>query len=483
MKNIFKVVLLSGVFSITSCSNDLLTPFAPGTLEESVAIQNSSDLNRLMMTAYAYTPSSEIQFSSAFTDEVRKGNSNTGTGVNGELAFFVNASSSAPASIWNSHYGKLAYINRVIKFADLIVPSSANDLKVIQDLKAQALTMRAYSHIQLISFFSMNPKDRNALGVMHSNAVFPTTTQLGRATNGEIYDQIDKDLNDAVSLFTTSGVPFTASYANKNFALAMKARAYALQGDYVNALVFADKVIAESGVSLATASNYKAVFHTDNNSLTTEVLFKLERTAVDSKIGQLWSSNNSTVTGTAYYEIGTSLLSIIPTTDIRYSTILRDPSGLTLNPTIYPVGKHPGYSVSFPLLNDVKLSRISEMYFIKAEALVSQNDLSGAAAVIKTILDKRFATAQTLPVYADATAAWKDILKQRRIEFAFEGYRYIDLKRLGQLANEGVLRDANDFSFNGQVSLPTTDYRFTLPIPVSETNANKVIRNQQNNDY
>jgi hypothetical protein len=69
------------------------------------------------------------------------------------------------------------------------------------------------------------------------------------------------------------------------------------------------------------------------------------------------------------------------------------------------------------------------------------------------------------------------------MEFAYEGYRFIDLKRLGTLANEGISRDGRDCEINGACSLSVTDYRFALPIPADEINANSAIKGQQNPNY
>jgi hypothetical protein len=103
-------------------------------------------------------------------------------------------------------------------------------------------------------------------------------------------------------------------------------------------------------------------------------------------------------------------------------------------------------------------------------------------------LDKRFPVAQVLPVYTSATNAWKAILNQRRLEFAFEGYRFIDLKRLGVLAGAGIDRNPADYSSSSAnypaanpSNLPLTSPKFALPVPQDELNANPGI--QQNPGY
>jgi hypothetical protein len=134
-------------------------------------------------------------------------------------------------------------------------------------------------------------------------------------------------------------------------------------------------------------------------------------------------------------------------------------------------------------MNDLKIFRASEMYLIRAEAFVAQNSLDQAAALIKEIRDARFGVATAQPTFASQTAAYAAILNERRIELAFEGHRYLDLKRLGSVANQGVLKDPVDCAFNGACTLSADDFRFTLPLPIVEFNANPGIREQQNPGY
>lgn len=69
----------------------------------------------------------------------------------------------------------------------------------------------------------------------------------------------------------------------------------------------------------------------------------------------------------------------------------------------------------------------------------------------------------------------------RRKEFAFEGHRYLDIKRIGNEINVGVNRLAYDaLSFSAPLALPASDYRFTLPIPRSELSANPTITQNPN---
>jgi starch-binding outer membrane protein, SusD/RagB family len=81
-------------------------------------------------------------------------------------------------------------------------------------------------------------------------------------------------------------------------------------------------------------------------------------------------------------------------------------------------------------------------------------------------------------------ALLNEILLQRRLELAFEGDRFWDLKR----RNQGIERDAvkGDLANGGGTpyiftSLPAGDHRWNLPYPQREINFNPNMK--QNPDY
>lgn len=581
MKKTLSILLLSGSMALVSCDKELLTPYYPGALTEEVAIQNSADLQKLMNTAYGLmTPGSEIEFNSVFTDEVGIGYANGGQGLDDNFAFLLNSGSGSAAGIWSTHYSTLAIVNRVIIFADRVQAVDAADQVVIDKLKAEALTIRAHAHIQLISYFSENPKDRNKLGVMLANRVFAPGEFVGRSTNGELYDFIDADLVEAESLFVSSAATFNPIFASNNFVGALKARVSLLRGDYTNALLHANNVIANSGMTLAKTTEYKSVFHTDTNPSSVEVIFKLKKLVKQTKIGGIWASvSTSAISGSPFYEMGRSVFNLLNTTyaasvanqlitdiqsgknivipnhglklqdifmptvttnnlvagrcyfvasvidantitltrgvggaavtgltsatglsipvktaygDIRYSINVDATSVIDLNYASsadfrntdkITIGKYPGTSSNGLMVNDIKICRLSEMYFIKAEALAAQGQLSDAADAIQTIRNNRYSSSQPIVNYANVVEAYQDILKEKRLEFAYEGYRFLDLKRLGALANVSIDRDPKDCEINQACNLPMSDHRFTLPIPTIETNSNSIIKGQQNTGY
>ncbi len=530
MKKYLSYLLIASSVLMTSCDEDLTETFAPGQLTEELAIRTSSDLQRLLNSGYnILTNRTAPVFTSVFTDEATKGFNNGGQGVSGEIVFNIFPSSGAPTAIWQSNYFALARINRVIDKANTLVPVDATDAEFIQRVKAQALILRAYAHLNILAYFSPDTKSNTALAGILADRVIGVTETPQRTTNEAFYTLIHSDLDQGISILNSLVIPLPSTsvyvtnptgYANVRFAQGLKARAYAYKGDYTNAEIWADNVI-NSGIALANPTQYRQVFWTDNEPANTEVIFRLERTNVqntqDTNLHNGWCSIRPSVGGSPFYEIQRSLHNILNPSnlggeqiaanvpDVRASVIIA-PSSL-ISPTWQTdvdylssdrlvLHKHGGVatgavtsatSASNAFNNDHKIMRVSEMYLIKAECRVAANDFAGAATAIDAIRDARYGSDQAAPVYANATAAWKGVLDERRLELAFEGHRYIDIKRLGvQAGISGLDRDPRDYDGlnipgGNPVNLPINSHKWALPIPQSEINANGSL--QQNPGY
>ncbi len=524
MKTYFKFAIIALGVLFVSCNDDKLETFAPGALTEDVAIQTSADLSYLLNTAYnILTSRAEAESVSVFTDEVGIGFANGGQGKATEYIFTMNPGSNLPVSIWTNNYFALARINRVIVLADKIVPRSNDDAKVINRIKAEALTLRAYAHLTILGYFSPDPKNDNALAGIIANRVFlPEEKANPRATNAAFYSLIHSDLDQAISIFTTNATAFSNVYANVWFAKGLKARAYMYKGNYTSAETFANDVINNSGLTLATPAQYRSLFFSDNQASTAEVIFKLKRTANQNNqatnLHNAWVSVRPSAAGSPFYELSRALHNKVNPSNLPASGLSSTVQDVRANVLIAPsstvdanyqsstnylqsdrliINKHGGTTTGSSTWattasnannNDFKIMRLSEMYMIKAEARIAAGDLSGAATAVKAVRDARYGSAQTAPVYTSAQQAWGGVMDERRVEFAFEGFRFMDIKRLGTLANKGIDRDPADYSSStvnipaaAPSNLPLTSYKWALPIPQNELNVNPGI--QQNPGY
>jgi hypothetical protein len=483
-------ILFALIVSLFSSCEDAIDIVQPGELTPEVTFQTVGDLQLGLNGVYAFVSGENpIAFSTVFTDEVAIGFANGGQGLNGgEYVFNLNTGSDDAAAIWGSNYSLINRANRVIAGAALFTPAAANKA-AYDNIVAQAHILRAWGHFVLLSHFSTDLKNDAALGVIKVDFVPKTTDQLPRNTNGEVFALINADLN-FVSGLSTNALNADRTLVSRDFVKAFRARMAAYRGDYATASTLSSELIAAYPLTPRSATAA-----TENTSMflniwtdvaiptNNEVIFKLERVQGNRLINGIWASVNSTVSGSPFYEMSTSLYNLLNNpNDIRRRAYL-SPTSEPANKKIV-IGKYPG-SGGIVQLNDVKIFRSAEMYFIKAEALANAGDYAGSTAQLQLINEARFVagTAPVIPVATTETAAFAEILKQRRIELCFEGHRYLDLKRLGVRAGVTIDRAPEDCTVFNACSIPNTDYRFTMPIPAPEIGANAAIKPQQNPGY
>ncbi|MFY7899796.1 MAG: RagB/SusD family nutrient uptake outer membrane protein, partial [Chitinophagaceae bacterium] len=102
-----------------------------------------------------------------------------------------------------------------------------------------------------------------------------------------------------------------------------------------------------------------------------------------------------------------------------------------------------------------------ELYLNRAEARYRSGNEAGANADLNVIRTARI-TGFTPGAPLAGQALLDEILRQRMLEFAFEGQRFYDLKRYGLDISKS----------NPSVSMPATDYRILPRIPVTEVDGN-----------
>ncbi|MEO1652541.1 MAG: RagB/SusD family nutrient uptake outer membrane protein [Bacteroidota bacterium] len=484
MKKIY-ILLLGAIMTFGACENAIDIE-QPGRLSADIAFQSVDDLQLGVLGVYDnfdYTPA--ISFNSVFTDQIRIGFDNGGQGIATEYNFVLNPQSAISTALWTNYYGALNASTRVIEAAAAITPE-AEEQDDYNNILGQTHALRAWAHFELLTYFSTDLTDDNAPGTIILNFIPSLADELPRNTTGEVFAVIESDLSQAEALLTTQSDP---TFISLDFVTALRARIAAYRGNYTQADQFAASLLAN--YSLADTDQYSAMFLDEDN---TEIIFKLERAIGDNYDGQGatgsafaggWAGANfafvnSSVDGSPYYEMSTSLFNVIDPADVRFAVNI-DPTADFVN-NILPIGKYPGSSGQ-PLMNDLKVFRASEMMLIRAEAAADANDLTGAANFIDQIRDARFGSDQTAPTYATQAEAFAGILNERNIELAYEGFRWVDLKRLGARAGlTGINRDAGDCAVNGACFLGINDDRLrALPIPLVELDANSNI--QQNLNY
>lgn len=509
MNNIYKLSFIALIFAFTSC-DDVTDIDQPGRFSADIAYQNVEDLSLGLLGAYNEVDiTNMIGFASTFTDEISIGITNGGQGISdGRINYILDATSGAPASVWTNQYDAINSSTRLIEAAANITPDpdEPGQQFFYNIILAQAYCIRAWSHFNLFAYFSPSYTDDSALCAIAIDFVPSVDDQFGRNTVGEVVALINADLDRAESLFPGGQFQLPRTFMGPDFVTALRARLAAYREDYAQAGSLAEQLTDK--YPLADRTQYFNMYEDTDD---TEVIFKLERSVNDPYdaqatggggwAGALYAFVNATINGSPYFEMSRSLYNAFDPNDIRLERAL-DPSSTPdpnyqsnpnfENDDVLVIRKYPG-SDGQPLMNDLKVFRASEMVLIEAEAAAAQGDLAGAASFIKEIRDARLGTNTSMMNFVSAEEAFGAILDERRLEFCYEGHRYLDLKRLGARGKRDITRDPLDCQKYGACEdsdfYPTSSrqnensYKFTFPIPLVEQNGNAVIRDQQNPGY
>lgn len=332
--------------------------------------------------------------------------------------------------------------------------------------KGEALAVRAMTYFDMARVYSKTYTNASATDstVPYITTTDPTIMPSKEPVKG-FYDKVVKDLTDAAALVgTTNGV----YRMNKNTVYALLSRVNLYKGDY-------EGVIAAANTALGTTPNVADIatfpkIWTDETS--TGVFFKIRNTTVDN-INTPGVNYYQKVSGEikSEYVVEYNFFQQFADNDVRKSTyILTSPfNGVQYNNVVKWAGR-PSQPAG---VLDGKVIRHAEVLLNRAEAYYRTGKIAEALADLQLLKRNRY-TGYVNEVLA-GQALLDEILRQRRLELAFEGDRFWDLKR----RNQPVIRDATKGDrANGSgtpfvfTTLNAGDYRFNLPFPQSELNFN-----------
>jgi len=397
---------------------------------------------------------------------------------------------------FNLFYRVIDRANRVIKAAPTTDSVKAGDNTLRNRILGEALFIRAFSHFELYRFYSGNT-DPNALAMAYMEE--PGLAPSARIAVGPFFQKLNADLAQAKGLVNPT-VPTSGANAAAREALAVRANRTAVSGlqarvalymrEWANAITFSTEYI--NAMPLATRAQFPGIW-TDAD--VNEVGFKLKRTTANSgtisvltspfttsRMGSLFrgtsasTSNIGTVTWAPSDKIWNTFDQV---NDIRFSTYLKDEPLLTAaGRRSRVIAKYAGggYAAANENVADAKVFRTGEMYLIRAEARAENGDLAGSLSDLNTLRAARI-NGYTPVAIASKDALITAILEERFKELAFEGHRFWDLRR----RNLPVERLASDAPNAASRVLPAGNFRFRLPIPNAEIQANPLI--QQNPGY
>jgi hypothetical protein len=371
-------------------------------------------------------------------------------------------------------YRVIDRVNRVLQALPNARATQANDEALRSRLRGEALFLRAFSHFELVRYYSGN-YEPNGLAMAYMET--PSLTPTVRINMEPYFQKLNADLTEAKNLVPAlSGA--NVNRANKMAVTGLQARVALYMKDWQKAVDFSTEYI--NALPLASKADFPNIWTDASNA---EVAFKLTRTAsIGGKIGTLFRGTSPTATqiGTVTWLASDKIWNAYDqTNDIRFASYFKDEPALSnANRPSRLIAKYAGtaYGTANENVADAKVFRTGEMYLIRAEAKAELNDMAGAAADLNALRAARI-EGYTNETFGSKEALIEAVINERFKELAYEGHRFWDLKR----RNLPVQRLASDAPNGNAVTLPAGNFRFLLPIPSVEIQANPAI--QQNPGY
>lgn len=488
MKNNIKLLtLLFLSLAFTACDDEIndLEPFTqgnPATFFNSVSsFQNGVDgIYSQFYNYYASTGSGMQGIPDILSDNVNL--AQTGRKSN-EIYFdweYVAGTGGAIPLYWSEAYEAVNAANLIIGQIDNLPDGDAKD-----NILGQALAARAFAHFDLVRTYGKIPTQSadagSSLGIVYVKVEDGDTgdpfAQPSRETVASNYTEIIGDLETASSLIGTNN---GEGRFDRDAVYAILSRVYLYNGEYQKVIDAANQV-AEP---IATAEQLPGVY-TDSNNAGVIVEFSVNTSSESrfANVGVLYSQSNSSST-ISEYVIDFGFLNSIDTTDVRRDVLVFDATnaGNDYN----AIKKFLGETGQVNGRVDIKVLRKAEVVLNKAEAEYRLSMEDEALNTLNTLREKRFSTfgGEDNEDFNESGSDLLDaILFNRRVELAFEGHRFFDIKRMGNAitrTNAGDLADGSGTPPQDLV-LPAGDFRFLFPIPQAEINANSNM--EQNSGY
>ena len=378
-----------------------------------------------------------------------------------------------PSGVWSGCYHAIAVDNHALQaIAVLEADGRADEVKA---QKGEALLSRAYHHFILVNIFSQAYKNDELskidLGIPYvTEPEITVMVDYERSNVTEVYKNIEKDIEEGISLINDNNYSIPKYHFNSRAAHAFAARFYLFKRDYNKVVLHANAAI---GTSPSTyMRNWNAEFPTfdaftygwiNSESLNNFLLLPTAST-FNRRFGSRYSCNRDAASATIFGTGPTwSNYSYAPCYSGRLYIRGSQEYGLFFPKT----GEFFEYTDKIAGIGYAHVVRAEftgeETLLCRAEAYVYLNQISDAVADLKVLDDSRKMTGKTQsdltesvirsfytssrPLFVNklnselmspdfiVTTSQKPIvdciLHYRRLETIFDGMRWLDIKRYG----------------------------------------------------
>ncbi|HAI84476.1 MAG TPA: hypothetical protein DCL43_12485 [Chitinophagaceae bacterium] len=400
-------------------------------------------------------------------------------------------------TLWSASYRGIGRANTAIANIEKM-PVSAIGQDKKNGYLGQALFLRALFYFNLAVYFEDVPLITKVQAL--EDAYVPKNTYQ------EVSVQIIKDLNDAAALLPVSYPSTQYGYATRGAALGLLARFHMYNKNYQGAL---DATSSLLSLGYSLNPSYAQLF-TEQGELSREIVFsvrfnqdvsnngetfsatflgapKIDQNPMPNMVREYNCTDGRPITTSPLYNANNPkanrdprlAASVFFRNDIFLTDLNRAFTGNT--PTTFGLRKYArtssvsgtGIQAFNPGGQDFIVIRYADILLMRAEALIELGQLTPEVYNLINQVRSRVSmpTVQSVEGASLSQAALRDVLrKERRVELAFEGLRYFDLKRWGQVQNAFNTARLDNVANYAVIYLPGKAEVF--PIPLDELNVN-----------
>ncbi|TRX60183.1 RagB/SusD family nutrient uptake outer membrane protein [Fulvivirga sp. M361] len=356
------------------------------------------------------------------------------------------------ADFWLSYYSAINSANGLITN---IPRFGTYDQEIQSQHVGEAKFVRAFAYLKLLCLYGEGALTKNMAGMGLPLQLTPFAGYneddelLPRSTVQQVYDQIIKDLKEAAEAVPQSyGTSSSANLDNrtrvtKGGAHALLSRTYLYMGDFEEAADYAQLVIDQ--VDTYELTQDITELFPDNTEVIETNMTKEYILGYPFSFNQMGSNN---VSFSYYFKLSLwvdeNFVNAYPPEDLRIATLIFE--GDTENNQHIVEGRRTTAKYSHPFGRDnVPMIRLAEVMLTRAEALARTGGVNQESIhLLNTVHQRSNPTADDLVMgdFADSQQLIDEILRERKLELAFEGHARYDLMRTDQpLRNPNVSQD------------------------------------------
>ncbi|WP_342332244.1 RagB/SusD family nutrient uptake outer membrane protein [Pedobacter sp. FW305-3-2-15-E-R2A2] len=482
MKNIYKIAVYGAVICLAGlggCKKEFLEVTPNDKTNAKDAFSSPEKIAVAMTGLYDLTSTGDYTNNMILNNDVKGGNvmvvsgaGNYGRFVNG-YQFIETVNSVEPSNYWTVAYRVIGNANQF----EANIPTAPITEAQKTAYLAEARAIRADAYFWLVRWYGKPYNlDPEAPGVpIVKLPLGPNDTPPGRAKVKEVYDFILADLK-----FAEANLPARSNIYRMNGAAiqGLLARVYLNMGNYPEASKYAK--LARASRPLGNAASLLAGFSNPSS----EWIYAINvRTDDNQGFIAVSSFYDPYDVGYSSFRVTDEFLNSFSETDVRKQQFLVKES-LNASPStaMYRRRGTEGYLINkfdfntTPANNQV-LIRSSEMYLIEAEAEARQGLTHEAAAKAALLPIQLRAGTATVISLNTGQALIDEIMVERDKELYGEGHKFFDLLRTKTpVTRSGV-------SHWKIVNFQPGDNKLVFPIPQVETDANPILKGQQNPGY